>query len=135
MESGHTEIRLADDRKDFRERFARAIRVLRTIWPQLRAEATTKGLCIAPPDRGVYPTVDWPAGARENLLFVSATSVVTTTKRTFVIASVNGRAHWVDVRKGPAAGENVSIPGQVAVGQEVVKRASDEIRDGTPLVK
>jgi RND family efflux transporter MFP subunit len=82
---------------------------------------------------GMYPTVDWPVGAGENLLFVPSTSVVTTTERTFVIASVNGRAHWIDVRKGPAVGENVSIRGQIAVGQEVVKRASDEIREGTPL--
>lgn len=82
---------------------------------------------------GMYPTVDWPVGAGENLLFVPATSVVTTTERTFVIASVNGRAHWIDVRKGPATGENVSVRGQIAVGQEIVKRASDEIREGTPL--
>ena len=82
---------------------------------------------------GMYPTVDWPVGAGENLQFVPATSVVTTTERTFVIVSVDGRAHWVDVRKGLAAGENVSIRGQIAVGQEVVKRASDEIREGTLL--
>ncbi len=82
---------------------------------------------------GMYPTVDWPVGAGENLLFVPSTSVVTTTERTFVIASVNGRAHWVDVRKGPVSGESVSVRGQIAAGQEVVKRASDEIREGTPL--
>src|SRR3984885_2337405 len=82
---------------------------------------------------GMYPTVDWPVGAGENLLFVPSTSVVTTTERTFVIVSVNGRAHWVDVRKGPAAGGTVSIRAQIAVGQEVVKRASDEIRERTPL--
>ena len=82
---------------------------------------------------GMYPTVDWPVGAGENLLFVPATSVVTTTERTFVITQINGKAHWVDVRKGPAVGENVSIRGQIAVGQEIVKRASDEIREGTPL--
>ncbi|RZU41341.1 replication protein RepA [Edaphobacter modestus] len=47
-----------DDTNEWRirERFARAIRVLRAIWPQLRAEATTKGLCVAPPDRSVYLT-------------------------------------------------------------------------------
>ena len=84
---------------------------------------------------GMYPTVDWPVGAGENLLFVPSTSVVTTTERTFVIASVDGRAHWVDVRKGPVAGESVSVRGQIAPGQEVVKRASDEIREGTPLAK
>ena len=82
---------------------------------------------------GMYPTVDWPVGVGENLLCVPATSVVTTTERTFVIASVNGRAHWIDVRKGPGAGENVSVRGQIVVGQEIVKRPSDEIREGTPL--
>jgi RND family efflux transporter MFP subunit len=82
---------------------------------------------------GMYPTVDWPVGAGENLLFVPATSVVTTTERTFVITQVEGKAHWVDVRKGPAAGDNVSVRGQVVVGQEIVKRASDEIREGTAL--
>jgi membrane fusion protein (multidrug efflux system) len=82
---------------------------------------------------GMYPTVDWPVGVGENLLFVPVTSVVTTTERTFVITQINGKAHWVDVRKGQSAGENVSIQGQIAVGQEVIKRASDEIREGTPL--
>jgi membrane fusion protein (multidrug efflux system) len=84
---------------------------------------------------GMYPTVDWPVSAGENLLFVPATSVVTTTERTFVITQINGKAHWVDVRKGPAAGENVSVRGQIAVGQEIVKQASDEIREGTLLDK
>ena len=82
---------------------------------------------------GMYPTVDWPVSAGENLLFVPATSVVTTTERTFVIASVNGRAHWIDVRKGPAVGDNVSVRGQIDVGQQIVRRASDEIREGAPL--
>jgi membrane fusion protein, multidrug efflux system len=82
---------------------------------------------------GMYPTVDWPVGVGENLLFVPATSVVTTTERTFVIVSVNGRAHWIDVRRGPAAGESVSVRGHIAAGQEIVKRASDEIRERTPL--
>ena len=84
---------------------------------------------------GMYPTVDWPVTAGGSLLFVPATSVVTTTERTFVIGSVNGRAHWIDVRKGPAVGDNVSVQGQIAAGQFVVKRASDEIREGTPLDK
>jgi membrane fusion protein (multidrug efflux system) len=82
---------------------------------------------------GMYPTVDWPLGVGENLLFVPVTSVVTTTERTFVITSGNGRAHWIDVRKGPAVGESVSVRGQIVGGQEVVKRASDEIREGMLL--
>lgn len=82
---------------------------------------------------GMYPTVDWPINAGERLLYVPTTSVVTTTERTFVITSVNGRAHWIDVRKGPAAGENVPIQGKITADQLVVTRASDELREGMPL--
>jgi RND family efflux transporter MFP subunit len=82
---------------------------------------------------GMYPTVDWPVSSGGNLLFVPATSVVTTTERTFVILAKSGRAHWVDVRKGPASGEQVSIRGSVSPGDLIVKRATDEIRDGSPL--
>jgi hypothetical protein len=82
---------------------------------------------------GMYPTVDWPVSVGEDLLFVPATSVVTTTERTFVIVSVNGRAHWIDVRKGLFVGDSVAIRGQITAGQAVVKRASDEIRESTPL--
>lgn len=82
---------------------------------------------------GMYPTVEWPVGSNDTALFVPSTSVVTTTERTFVIAAVNGHAHWVDVRKGPAAGEQVSIRGTITEGQLVVKRATDEIREGALL--
>jgi len=82
---------------------------------------------------GMYPTVDWPVSSSGDMLLVPASSVVTTTERTFVITVANGRAHWVDVRKGPASGEQVAIRGSVSAGQLVVKRATDEIREGSPL--
>jgi hypothetical protein len=82
---------------------------------------------------GMYPTVDWPASSAEPLLLVPATSVVSTTERTFVITAVNGHAHWVNVRKGAAFGDQVAIRGDIKQGQKVVKRASDELREGTPL--
>lgn len=82
---------------------------------------------------GMYPTVDWPVASGDRLLFVPSTSVVTTTERTFVIAVRNGRAHWIDVRKGPASGDQIAVQGDLEVGQIVVKRASDEIREGYAL--
>ena len=82
---------------------------------------------------GMYPTVDWPVSSGGNLLLVPATSVVTTTERTFVITAQNGRAHWVDVRKGPTSGEEVAVQGPLTPGELVIKRATDEIREGTPL--
>jgi membrane fusion protein (multidrug efflux system) len=82
---------------------------------------------------GMYPTVDWPVSSGDTLLFVPNSSVVTTTERTFVITSINGRAHWVNVRKGPASGEQIAVRGDLNAGQSVVKQATDEIREGTPL--
>jgi membrane fusion protein, multidrug efflux system len=82
---------------------------------------------------GMYPTVEWPTSSAEPLLLVPATSVVSTTERTFVITAVNGHAHWVNVRKGAAFGDQVAIRGDIKQGQKVVKRASDELREGTPL--
>ena len=78
-------------------------------------------------------TVDWPVSSGGDLLFVPATSVVTTTERTFVITSQNGHAHWINVKKGPVSGEQVSVRGELQAGQPVVKRATDEIHEGQSL--
>src|SRR5437868_377722 len=93
-------------------------------------DAYNKDGTLAP---GMYPSVDWPVSSAEPLLLVPSTSVVSTTERTFVITSVNGHAHWIDVRKGTAYGEQVAIRGNIKQGEKVLKRASDEIREGTPL--
>jgi membrane fusion protein, multidrug efflux system len=115
---------------------AKIARISSALDPQSRTmmvelDAYNKDGTLAP---GMYPSVDWPVGSAEPLLLVPATSVVSTTERTFVITSVNGHAHWVDVRKGAAFGEQVVVRGNVKQGEKVLKRASDEIREGTPLL-
>jgi membrane fusion protein (multidrug efflux system) len=82
---------------------------------------------------GMFPTVKWPVRASRPGLFVPNSSVVTTTERTFVIRDQNGRAEWVDVRKGPAEGDLVEIYGNLRPGDMVVRRATDEIREGSNL--
>jgi membrane fusion protein (multidrug efflux system) len=79
---------------------------------------------------GMYPSVKWPIRGSRSLLLVPKTSVVTTTERTFVIRDRNGRAEWVDVRKGTADGDLVEVAGDLKVGDLVVQRAKDEIREG-----
>lgn len=82
---------------------------------------------------GMYAIVDWPVSSGGGLLFVPATSVVTTTERTFVITSNNGKAHWIDVQKGPVSGDLVAVRGPLTAGESVVKRATDEMREGNPI--
>lgn len=90
---------------------------------------------------GMYVEVAWPGGSGgAGVLVVPPTAVVTTTERTFVVrVGKDGRAEWVNVRKGPAiagAADGVEVQGAgLAAGDVVVKRASDEIRAGTVIRK
>lgn len=82
---------------------------------------------------GMYPTVKWPVSRSRPALFVPRTAVVTTTERIFVVRNRNGRAEWVSVRKGPIEGELMEVMGELKAGDMVVLRATDEVRDGSPL--
>jgi RND family efflux transporter MFP subunit len=82
---------------------------------------------------GMYPAVKWPVRRSHPALFVPPTSVVTTTERTFVIRSRNGKAEWVNVKKGVTEGDLVEVIGNLAEGDLVVRRATDEIREGTAI--
>jgi len=82
---------------------------------------------------GMFPEVSWPIARESAALLVPATAIVTTTERTFVIRVTNGKAEWVTVKKGAAAGDLVEVAGNLKAGDVVVKRATDEIRDGSPL--
>ena len=82
---------------------------------------------------GMYPSVKWPVRGSGEAMFVPKTSVVTTTERTFVIREDEGKAKWVDVKKGPADGDLVQVLGDLRPGDKVVRRATDELRDGTVM--
>jgi RND family efflux transporter MFP subunit len=82
---------------------------------------------------GMYPTVKWPVRRTRPALFVPRTSIVTTTERTFVVRNQNGKAQWVDVRRLAAEGDLVEVLGDLKAGDLVVRRATDELREGTAL--
>jgi membrane fusion protein, multidrug efflux system len=54
-------------------------------------------------------------------------------ERTFVVRSKNGVAEWISVQKGAVDGDLIRINGAIKAGDIVVKRATDEIREGTQL--
>ena len=82
---------------------------------------------------GMYPTVSWPVRHSGPALLVPRTSVVTTTERTFVIRNSDGRAEWVDVKKGAAEGDLIEVIGDLRPGDMVLRRATDEVRPGAAL--
>ena len=80
---------------------------------------------------GMYPSVKWPVRGNRSALLVPPTSIVTNSERTFVIRVKDGAAEWVDVKKGPAQGDLIEIVGPVKEGDTVLRRGTDEIREGT----
>jgi len=82
---------------------------------------------------GMYPAVKWPVRRDKPSLLVPKTSVVTTTERTFVIRERAGKAEWVNVVEGAANGDLIEVAGDLRAGDHVVRRATDEIREGAEL--
>jgi membrane fusion protein, multidrug efflux system len=82
---------------------------------------------------GMYPSVKWPVRSQASELWAPKTSVVTTTERTFVIRDRDGRAEWIDVKKGLTEGDMVEVFGSLSPGDMLIRRATDEIRDGAPI--
>ena len=82
---------------------------------------------------GMYPELQWPVRKGRAALLVPPTAIVTTTERAFVIRITNGKAVYVNVKRGGASGELVEVQGALVEGDVIVKRGTDELREGTPL--
>ena len=82
---------------------------------------------------GMYPEVQWPVKRPQPSLLVPPTAIVTTTERTFVVRVANGVAQWVNVSRGARVGDLVEVFGSLKDGDTIVRRGSDEIREGTKI--
>jgi len=83
----------------------------------------------------MYADVNVPLPSRDSAFIVPKTAVVTSTEKVFVIRIVNNRAEWVNVQKGLEAGDSMEIHGDIKPGDELVKAASEEIRNGSTVKK
>ncbi|MGH9459894.1 MAG: efflux RND transporter periplasmic adaptor subunit, partial [Vicinamibacteria bacterium] len=79
---------------------------------------------------GMYAEVSWPLGREKESLFVPRSAVAETTERVFVIRVRDGRAEWIDVRRGVFQEDLAEVFGDLRAGDVVVARATDEIRHG-----
>jgi membrane fusion protein (multidrug efflux system) len=80
---------------------------------------------------GMYPSVMWPVRSSKPSLLVPPSSIVTTTERTFVIRVRGDKAEWVNISRGAPVGDLVTVVGALQPGDTILKRASDEIREGS----
>ena len=82
---------------------------------------------------GMYPEVQWPVRRPQPSLLVPPSSIVATTERTFVIRVSNGVAQWVNVGRGARVGDLVEVFGALKDGDTIVRRGTDEIREGAKV--
>lgn len=82
---------------------------------------------------GMFAEVNIPTPGRDSSFIIPKTALVISTEKVFVIKVVNNKAQWVDVKKGMQSGEQVEVYGDLKDGDILVKRATDEVRDGQDL--
>ena len=93
-------------------------------------DVTNSGNKLTP---GMYAEVAWPVRRGGESLFVPPTAIKATTERIFVIRVSNGKAEWVNIRRGISEGDLVEVFGQLEAGDRIVLRATDETRPGTRI--
>lgn len=81
----------------------------------------------------MFAEVNVPLPSRDSTFILPKTAVVTSTEKVFVVKVVDHKAIWVDVHKGLQSGDMMEVYGDLKVGDQVVKQASDEIRDGSTV--
>jgi RND family efflux transporter MFP subunit len=81
----------------------------------------------------MYADVNIPIPVRDSSLLIPKTALEISTEKVFVIEVINNHAKWVDVQKGLQTKDLTEIYGNLKPGDQVVKVATDEIRDGSPV--
>jgi len=82
---------------------------------------------------GSFANVMWPVRRGYPTLFVPTTAVTSDQQRSFVIRVRGGNAEWVTVQTGQAVNSNLEVFGSLQPGDQVVRIASDSIRNGQAI--
>jgi RND family efflux transporter MFP subunit len=84
-------------------------------------------------DPGVFCEVIWPVRRAYPTLFVPTTSVGSDLERTFVVRVRDNHAEWVDVKVGATSANLTEVFGDLAAGDEVAIRGTDQVRPGAAV--
>ncbi|MDR3714129.1 MAG: efflux RND transporter periplasmic adaptor subunit [Puia sp.] len=82
---------------------------------------------------GMVAEVSLPLPAKDSTFVVPQTAVVNSTERVFVIRVTDHKAEWIDVKTGRSQGGKTEIYGSLNAGDVLVKSASEEKRNGSPV--
>jgi len=79
---------------------------------------------------GSFVTVAWPVRRHAPTLFVPSTAITGDQQHTFVIRIHDSKAEWVNVQTGQSANGETEVFGDLQASDQVVRTASDSIRNG-----
>ncbi|MBO9203742.1 MULTISPECIES: efflux RND transporter periplasmic adaptor subunit [Niastella] len=82
---------------------------------------------------GMVSSVTIPLSTKDSSFILPKSAVVSSQERVFVIRVVNGKAEWVDVKKGRENDGKVEVFGNLTGGDTIVKTGSEEVRDGSAI--
>ena len=83
---------------------------------------------------GMVAEVDLPMPSQDSTFVVPATAIINSTERVFVIkVDSDSKAQWVDVKVGRSEGGKTEIYGDLKAGDQLIKVASEERRNGSPV--
>ncbi|MGN7723622.1 efflux RND transporter periplasmic adaptor subunit [Chitinophaga sp. 22620] len=82
---------------------------------------------------GMVAEVSIPLNTADSVFVVPTTAVANSTEKIFVIRVKNGKAEWVDVRKGREADGKTEIFGDLQPGDMLMEKANDEVRNGSAV--
>jgi RND family efflux transporter MFP subunit len=82
---------------------------------------------------GMYAEAQLPLPGKKDVYVVPKSVIVSNSEKVFVIKIVNNQSKWVPVTRGNEYNGMVEIFGGLNDQDVLVKNASDEIKEGTPL--
>ncbi|WP_035360226.1 efflux RND transporter permease subunit [Dyadobacter alkalitolerans] len=82
---------------------------------------------------GMYAQVSLNSARTTNTLFVPTSAVVYSSEQVFVIREKDKKAEWVPVKRGTVVDSLVEVFGDLHAGDAIVKKASEEFRNGEAL--
>ena len=82
---------------------------------------------------GMFAELQLPLQREEQGIMLPNSAFVTTQERQFIIMVTNGKAEWVDVKKGFALPDKTEVLGGIQPGDKIIKNANEEIKDGSSI--
>ncbi len=82
---------------------------------------------------GMFVSARLPVQSHEGSVFVPKSAVLSNMEQTFVIKVVNGIAERINVHRGDITDSQVQIFGEIHPGDIILKVATDEIPNGSPI--